>query len=120
MQQFSGKRVRTFVIWEPVLPTDWSAPSSAALHRISDARATQFWDHGRLISHLLGEHDRRSIVWDHIAIFPAGETWGDQPPQALYRGGPVVRVAARAEAELSRAVETSGKPVSLSSAEPRP
>ena len=118
MQQFAGKRVRTFVVWEPVLPTDWSAPSGAALHRISDPRAAQFWDHDRLISHLLGEHGRRSIVWDHIAIFPTGETWGVEPPKAVYRGGPVVRVAGPAEAALNRAVEISEKPVSLSSAAP--
>ena len=101
-----------------MLPTDWSAPSSAALQRISDARATQFWDHGRQISHLLGEHGRRSIVWDRIAIFPAGETWGAEPPEALYRGGPVVRVAGPAEAALNRAIEISEKTVSLSSAAP--
>ena len=118
MQQFAGKRVRAFVVWEPVLPTDWSPPSGAALHRISDARATQFWDHDRIVSHLLGEHDNRSIQWDRIVIFPAGETWGAEPPPALYRGGPVVSVNAVAEAALSRAVEASGKTVSLSSAAP--
>ena len=120
MQQFRGKHVRTFVVWEPVLPTDWFAPSSAALDRISDARATQFWDRGRLISHLLGEHDRRSIVWDHIAVFPAGATWGDAPPQALYRGGPVVRVSDLAQAALNRAVADGEKTVSLNSAAPAP
>ena len=35
-----------FVIWEPVLPTDWSSPSTATLRRISDSRAAQFWDKG--------------------------------------------------------------------------
>ncbi len=118
MQQFTGTRVRAFVIWEPVLPTDWSAPSSAALSRISDARASQFWDHDRLVSHLLGEHDRRSIVWDHVLVFPAGETWGDEPPRALYRGGPVVRVTSFAEAALDRAVNATERTVSLSSAAP--
>ena len=42
---------RVFVIWQPVLPTDWSAASTAALRRVSDLRATHFWDKDRLVSH---------------------------------------------------------------------
>src|SRR5262245_51616724 len=98
MQEFSGKPVQAFVIWEPVLPTDWSSPSTAALTRISGARAAQFWDKGRLISHSMGEHDRRSIVWDYIAVYPSGAVWEDHPPEALYHGRPVVRVAEEARA----------------------
>ena len=85
MEEFAGKRVRAFVIWEPVLPTDWSSPSTAALRRISDTRAAQFWDKGRLISHSMGEHDRGSVVWDYVAVYPAGPVWEDRPPQAALR-----------------------------------
>jgi len=34
----------------------------------------------------MGEHDRASVVWDYIAIYPAGSLWEDHPPQALYNG----------------------------------
>jgi hypothetical protein len=103
--------VRVFVIWEPVLPTDWSSPSTAALRRVSDARATQFWDKGRLISRSMGEHDRRSVVWDYIAVYRPGEVWEDRPPEALYHGGPVVRVTEPARAALGRAL--AEKPVQI-------
>jgi hypothetical protein len=93
------------VVWEPVLITDWAAPSTATLNRISDPRAAQFWDKGRLISHLMGEHDRQSIVWDHIAVYPAGVIWNERPPQALYEDGPVVRVIGPAHAALQQALE---------------
>ena len=69
--------MRAFVVWEPVLPTDWSSPSIAPRSRLSDVRVTQFWDQGRVISHLMGEHDRRSVVWDYIAVYPAGARWQD-------------------------------------------
>lgn len=105
MQQFAGKPVRAFVIWEPVLPTDWSSPSTSALRRIFDTRATQFWDKGRLISHSMGEHDRKSVVWDYIAVYPAGAIWRDVPPEALYHGGPVVRVIEPARAALAQALQ---------------
>jgi hypothetical protein len=103
--------VRAFVIWEPALPTDWSSPSTVALRRISDTRASQFWDKGRLISHLMGEHDRRSIVWDHIAIYPAGAVWGDALPEPFYHGGPVVGVTEPARQALDRALR--GKPLQV-------
>ncbi len=96
--------MRVFVIWEPVLPTDWSAPSTAALGRVSDTRATQFWDKGRLVSHFMGEHDRHSVVWDYVAVYASGTIWDNSPPESLYHGGPVVRVMEPVRAALDRAL----------------
>src|SRR5215469_15548265 len=98
MQEFAAKPVRAFVVWEPVLLTDWVSPSTATLGRISDSRAMQFWDRSRVISHQLGEHGRRSVVWDYIAIYPPGALWSDRLPQALYTGRPIVRVFDKARA----------------------
>ena len=97
--------MRTFVIWEPVLATDWASPSTMTLRRISDPRATQFWDKGRLISHSMGEHDRRSVVWDYVAVYPPGAVWEEGPPEAIYHGGPVVRVTEETRAALAQALQ---------------
>ncbi len=105
LQQFSDKHVRTFVVWEPVLATDWSRPATAALGRIPDPRAAQFWDRQRLISHAMGEHDRRSVVWDYIGIYPRGALWTDRPPEPLYHGRPVVKVREPAAAALAKALQ---------------
>jgi hypothetical protein len=96
--------VRTFVVWEPVLFSDWSSPSTATLARISVAGALQFWDKGRAISRSMGEHDRRSVVWDYIAVYPAGRTWDQRPPEALYSGGPVIRVIDETRTALAQAL----------------
>jgi hypothetical protein len=64
LKEFPGKPVHAFVVWEPVLPTDWGAPSTAALNRISDGRVAQYWDKHRLVSKSMGERDKKSIVWD--------------------------------------------------------
>ena len=104
MQEFAGKPVRAFIVWEPVLPTDWLSPSTRTMSRISDTRAAQFWDRGRLISRSMGEHDRDSIVWDHIAIYPAGAVWEDRPPEAVYQDGPVVHVMQAARAAIAQAL----------------
>jgi hypothetical protein len=102
MAELAGKPVRIFVVWEPVLFSDWSSPSTATLGRISNTRATQVWDKDRLISRSMGEDDRGSIVWDYVAVYPAGVVWEDRPPRALYDGGPVIRVIDETRAALAQ------------------
>ena len=104
MAERGGNPARIFVVWEPVLFTDWSSPSTATLGRIPDAHASQFWDKERLVSHSMGEHDRRSIVWDYIAVYPRGAIWEANPPEPLYSGGPVVRVIDEARSAVSLAL----------------
>jgi hypothetical protein len=40
------------VVWEPVLTTDFAAPSTTSLGRIPDVRASQYWDRKPALSHL--------------------------------------------------------------------
>jgi hypothetical protein len=104
MREFAAKPLCVFVVWEPVLPADWSSLSTAALRRLPDLRVVQFWDKNRLISHSLGEHDRRSVVWDYIAVYPSGTVWEHNPPSALYHGKPVVQVKDEAHERIARAL----------------
>ncbi|HUS06659.1 MAG TPA: hypothetical protein VMZ52_10200 [Bryobacteraceae bacterium] len=96
-----------FAVWEPVLPTDWAAPSTATLKRIADPRARQFWDKGRLLSHALGEHDKKSIVWDEILVYAPGAIWRRAPPEPVYRGGPVLDVIQPARKGIAQALMSS-------------
>lgn len=105
LREFPGKALRAFVVWEPVLESDWGAPSGETLGRIPDARALQFWDKDRLISHSMGEHDRKSVVWDQVMVYGPGPVWNGGPPAPLYQGRPVVAAAAEARAALVRALE---------------
>jgi hypothetical protein len=89
MREINSQNVRVFVVWEPVLPTDFVAPSTAALARIPDSRAAQFWDKTRALSHLLGEHNRSIVVWDYIAVYASGTLWQDAPPKPIYSANPV-------------------------------
>ena len=77
--------------------TDFGPPSTAALARIPDTRAAQYWDRKRTLSHVLGEHSRSTVVWDHIAVYAPGELWQDAPPEPAYSGDPVVRKIDRAK-----------------------
>ena len=86
---FAGRPLRAFVVWEPVLFTDWTAPGSAALRRVADPRAAQFWDRQRLVSKALGERDDTSVVWDHVAVYPPGASWTQSPPKPLFAASPL-------------------------------
>jgi hypothetical protein len=89
LHENTGGNIRVFVVWEPVLATDFAAPSTATLARISDVRASQYWDRNRVLSHLLGERDRSTVVWDSIAVYAPGTLWEDTPPKPVYASGPV-------------------------------
>ena len=94
------------VVWEPVLPTDWMAPSTSTLKRISDGRAQQYWDKGRLLSKALGETDKHSIVWDQVLVYQRGVTWTDAAaaPKPLSSAGPVRDVIPEFTAALLKAL----------------
>lgn len=93
--------VAVFAVWEPMLPTDQSAPTSGTLARLSDHRVRQYYDAEHLLAKRL-KADARSpqpvpdcctregILWDLIAIYPAGPQWTDTLPVATFLNGPVV------------------------------
>jgi hypothetical protein len=108
LREISNQDVRVFVIWEPVLVTDLAAPSTAALARISDTRAAQYWDRKRALSHLMGEHNRGTVVWDHIAVYAPGALWQDAPPKPVYSDHPVRDVIAGAKDAIQHLLAASG------------
>jgi hypothetical protein len=100
LREVNDKDVRVFVVWEPVLATDLTAPSTAALARIPDARAAQYWDRKRTLSHLMGEHGRGTVVWDYIAVYTPGTLWQDAPPKPAYSDHPVLDVIGGAKGTI--------------------
>ena len=105
MVQHSGERVRAFVVWEPVLPTDWRSPSTATLSRISDPRVQQYWDKDRLLSKAMGEKGKSSIVWDWVGVYGGKAQWQEHPPKPLFSDGPIVAVLRGLNDAFSKAVK---------------
>ena len=100
--EHSNAKVRVFAVWEPILPTDFTAPSTGTLGRLSDARVRQFWDKDHALAKLMAiSRDeqtkpkcctRSGILWDLIAVYPAQTLWSDRLPPAVVFDGPVVRM----------------------------
>lgn len=100
--------VRVLVVWEPMLPTDWSRPSGMVQSRISDPRAVQFWDENHLVAEELKHQlsssqiccQRNGVIWDVAAIYPKDMQWGSSAP--LFFGGAVVDVADSVRQKLAQ------------------
>lgn len=108
--QHGKDSLRVFVVWEPVLPTDWGAPSSATLRRISDERVQQYWDKDRLLSKAMAEKDRSSIVWDWVGVFARESQWQSVPPKPLFEDGPIIDVLPALGTALQRVAGNGPKP----------
>lgn len=97
LKQNHSDDLRVFVVWEPILPTDWFRPSRFVQRRISDPRGIQFWDKNHLVASALRAHlpdaqleGRSKILWDVVAVYPKAAEWNSAP---IFFGGPVVRAA---------------------------
>ena len=103
MSRFPDAPVTILAIWQPMLPTDVSAPRTGTLARLSDKRVRQFYDARHLMATRLKADarepqpgpeccTRNGILWDLMAIYPSGATWTDRIPVATFFNGTVVDV----------------------------
>ncbi len=103
LKQTRSESVRVFVVWEPMLPTDWYRPTRPTLKRVSDSRAVQFWDSSHLVAAQVKQQlqrfhgsdpsccEDRGLLWDMAAMYPPGVKWGESKPD--FDDGPVYRIA---------------------------
>jgi hypothetical protein len=103
-----------FAVWEPILPTDWSAPGTAVLDRLNDPRVRQFWDPGHVLAAVIKKGkmiskrhpdccEYNGIFWDLTAAYSPGARWSDTLPEPVLLNGTVVRNAPALESIMSEA-----------------
>lgn|ERR1700674_4151024 len=113
LKRDSDPKLRVLVVWEPILPTDWRAPSWSTLRRIPDPRAKQFWDPNHLVAQELGRIAKEKpgrlqpaccvqngFFWDEAIVYRLQEKWKDEP-SPVFMSGPVVKVAAGLQSALN-------------------
>jgi hypothetical protein len=124
MTELPGSTIRAFVVWEPILSTDWASPSTGVLARVFDRRAAQYWDREQLVAKQMATHEdqpepecclRDGILWDLAAVYARGARWTDRIPSAVYVDGPVVEIRDALKAAIVEAAAGSpSKPAGAS------
>jgi hypothetical protein len=116
LRRHPDQPARVFVIWEPILPTDWSPPTTFAMRRIRDRRTQQYWDPDHHVARKLAAdarspqpaHDcceRSGILWDLAAVYPPGRLWNERMPPAVVFNGSVVDVEPEIESALTASLK---------------
>jgi hypothetical protein len=104
LSDLAARRLRVFVVWEPVILTDVASPTAWVLSRITDPRAIQYYDKSLLLSRMLVKEARENrgylpggeemaqgtILWDCLLVFPHGGRWEETPPHPDFLGSTVV------------------------------
>jgi hypothetical protein len=112
LKQESGK-LTVLVVWEPILPSDWSRPTRLVMARIPDSRVIQFWDKDHLIAGELSRQLRTKqptccrhseTLWDLVALYPNGTTWNESEP--FYIDGPVYKIESELQNQTSKLLES--------------
>lgn len=107
MKQVPADKLRIFIVWEPILPSDWQRPTHPVLSRVSDLRASQYWDKDHLIAKRIRQYlppdepnccEHNGILWDLVALYPKQAPLNTRPS---FIAGPVVRAVDRARKQLS-------------------
>lgn len=104
MKQIGNQPVAVFAVWQPMLPTDWSAPTAGVLARMPDPRVRQYWDPHHMIARRMGADarapqpvpdccDQAGILWDLAAVYGPDAIWTERMPVAALMNGPVVSIA---------------------------
>ena len=99
LDRHSDPKLRVLVVWEPMLATDWGSPSQSTLARISDPRATQFWDPKHLVSLELSRIaeakaarpqldccEDKGFFWDDAILYAPHTQWKEMPVSVFWNG----------------------------------
>ena len=100
------------MVWEPILATDFGAPTTFVLRRAPDRRVHQYWDPGHVLAKQMAADarppqpkqeccTRSGNLWDMAAVYPKGVRWEDRMPIATVFNGPVVDITEAIKAALT-------------------
>jgi hypothetical protein len=105
--------VVVFAVWEPILPTDWSAPGTSVLNRLNDRRVRQFWDPYHVLSAVIKKAEttrqlhpdcceRNGFLWDLTAAYAPRSRWKDNLPEPVILNGTMVQNADALESIVAK------------------
>lgn len=78
----SGGKLRTFVVWIPILGSDGRPAADEASEMFHDVDAPQYWDGAQLLGHAIARGLRVDgwVAWDIYLFYPPEAVWTDAGP----------------------------------------
>ena len=111
-------RVTVLAVWEPIAADD-PAPTKKLVRNLPDPRVHQFWDPEHVMSHEMRaselahpgsapqvrtrtDNDPEGIMYDTVAIFPAGARWDGTLPAPVFLDVGLKAILPKLRGELER------------------
>jgi hypothetical protein len=105
LRERRAEPLRVVVIWEPVLDSDTGPPTVDLVAAFDDPRVARFWDPKRVTSAAMQAGVRAApkdfigaekaleadVIWDVVALHPAGQRWDASYPPPVWWDAPVVQ-----------------------------
>ena len=87
-------KLRVYVVWFSMLPTDARSRWSWTSGVLADSRATHFWDEKRIVGSWLAKQenpqaDRPGLVWDAFYLYGPDAEWVAKPEPLIISGATV-------------------------------
>ncbi|MEO8436139.1 MAG: hypothetical protein ABI596_14655 [Pyrinomonadaceae bacterium] len=105
LEKYPATKLRVYVVWFSMLPTDARARWGWTAGVISDQRVLHFWDEKKLLGRWFAQQENPEnadggIVWDAFYLYGPEATW-DSKPEPLISSGATVQDEAE---ELKRSI----------------
>lgn len=85
LDDLKGQDVKTYTVWQPILPSDVKLTVGRATKRLPDPRVRHYWDGENLFAQtfapVLGLEDQ---AWDVYLLYGKDADWGETPPKPVY------------------------------------
>jgi hypothetical protein len=106
--------LRVYAIFFEMVDDDRGAKSRVdPKELLDDPRVTMFWDDRKIAGRWFDENvtklgaregNRDRVEWDSFVLFSAGANWGEEPPDYVSWGRPLVTEAGRLAMDLETAL----------------
>ena len=106
LEKNPAAKLRVYVVWFSMLPTDARSRWGWTAGVISDQRVLHFWDEKKLLGRWFAQrenpqHTDAGIVWDAFYLYGSDASWDSEPAPLISTGATV-----QDEAEnLKRSIE---------------
>ena len=97
LERHPSSKLRVYVVWFSMLPTDARSRWSWTAGVLSDSRVVHFWDEKRIVGRYFAQQGKsdeadeadRGVVWDAYYLYGPDAQWDNQPAPLISAGATV-------------------------------